>query len=429
MKKVRLLIGILLAALPSLAAPKNFVIILTDDQGYEDLSCFGSKRVQTPHIDQLAAEGMKLTSFYTASSVCTPSRASLLTGRIPKRAGLTNVLFPWSKNGLNPDEITIAELLKEQGYATAIVGKWHLGHEQRFLPANQGFDSFYGLPYSNDMWIAPEMKVAPDVVLKEGYTAEKIQLDMDEIVKMKGKPDGSLKGKMPLMRNTEIVEYPADQTTLTRRYTEEAIRFISSHNDQPFLLYLAHTFPHSPYYVSKAFEGASGNGTYCDTIYELDWSVGQVMAALKANGLQDDTLVIFCSDNGPAPAFYSKDPRGSAGPLSGVKFETMEGSQRVPAMVWAPGLIPAGTVSDEILSTLDLFPTIAHYAGAALPKDRVLDGYDLSAYLEGRASKSPRNEMYFYFSNSDKMDGVRVGDWKYLSQGYKDFKVLKRDAG
>lgn len=399
------------------AAPRNVIVILTDDQGYEDLSCFGSARLKTPNIDRMAEEGIKLTSFYTASSVCTPSRAGLLTGRLPKRVGLPKVLFPYSDNGLSPDEITIAELLKEKGYATAIIGKWHLGYQAAFLPTRQGFDSYFGIPYSNNMTIAGKMKIAEDVVLTGGYSLDQLRADMDAVNRSKGKVK-ALSDLAPLMRGDEVVEYPADQATLTARYTEEAVAFIEANQEKPFFLYLAHSFPHTPLFAGKAFQGSSGHGIYPDVIQELDWSVGQVLRTLKEHGLEEDTLVIFCSDNGPAPGYG----RGSAKPLSGTKFETLEGGQRVPAIVWAPGLIPSGSVRDEILSTLDLFPTIAHYTGCSVPGDREYDGYDISGVLEGRAPESPRSEMYFYTAGTTDIDGIRIGDWKYLNHGYKGAK-------
>jgi arylsulfatase A len=404
----------------------NFVIIFTDDQGYEDLSCFGSNKLKTPNIDKMANEGMKLTSFYVASSVCSPSRAALLTGRMPKRVGMPGVLFPKkNEKGLPTEEITIAELLKEKNYATALVGKWHLGHDKKYLPLNQGFDSYFGIPYSNNMSIASGIDISPNIVFNDGYTLEKMHSDISRVeVESKKGPKNALKNKPPLMRGNEIVEYPTNQTTLTERYTNEAVSFIQKNKEKPFFLYLAHSFPHVPIFVGDKFKGSSGTTPYYDAVQEIDWSVGEVFKALKENGLDENTIVIFTSDNGP-------NSHGSAKPLKGRKFDTYEGGQRVPAVIWAPNKIKQGVVSDEIVSSLDIFPTIAKYAGISMPKGRVFDGYDISKFLKGKSKKSPRKEMYFYGSNSTKIDGVRVGDWKYVINGYRKTswrKLTKEDT-
>lgn len=392
----------------------NFIIIFTDDQGYEDLSCFGSKNVKTPNIDKMADEGMKLTSFYVASSVCSPSRAALLTGRMPKRVGIPGVLFPVkNEKGLSSEEITIAELLKKKNYATALVGKWHLGHDKQYLPLNQGFDSYFGIPYSNNMSIAAGIDISPNIVYNEGYTRESMLKDIHLVeTNSENTKKNDLQNKPPLMRGNEIVEYPTNQTTLTERYTNEAVSFIENNKDKPFFLYLAHSFPHVPIFVGDTFKGSSGTTPYYDAIKEIDWSVGEVLKTLKKNGLDKNTIVVFTSDNGP-------NSHGSAVPLKGRKFDTYDGGQRVPAILWAPNLIEPKTVSNEIVSALDLFPTIAALSGISMPVDRVFDGYDLSNFLKGKTNKSPRQEMYFYGSNSTKIDGIRVGDWKYLIQGFR----------
>ncbi|MEO0413671.1 MAG: sulfatase [Verrucomicrobiota bacterium] len=402
----------------SVAAPKNFIIIFTDDQGYGDLGCFGSPRVPTPNIDQMAKEGLKLTSFYTASSVCSPSRAALLTGRMPKRAGVPKVLFPRSQDGLPADEITIAELLKQKDYATALVGKWHLGHKKPYLPTNQGFDSYFGVPYSNDMSIAKELAIAPDIQFNSGWTRQRLESDWVQYQK----DYKSMKDYVPLMRDEEVIEYPADQAHLTQRYTEEAVKFIKENREQPFFLYMAHTMPHTPFFVSEDFTDKTGHGLYCDSLAEIDWSVGQVIDAVKSNGLTDDTLILYTSDNGPAKGSrpsgsHSSDQSPSAGPLRGYKFETFEGGQRVGTVAWSPGMIAAGQESDEMASTLDLFPTLAGLAGAELPDGHVLDGYSLVDFLSGESAVSPRDTMYYYKANSTEIDGIRVGDWKYLITG------------
>ncbi|SMP42145.1 arylsulfatase A [Neorhodopirellula lusitana] len=421
LKQLMIAAVLLLIAGPLQAAPMNVIIILTDDQGYEDLGCFGSTRIKTPNIDQMAAEGIKLTSFYTAASVCSPSRAALLTGRMPKRAGVPAVLFPYSQTGLPEDEITIAELLKTKDYATGIVGKWHLGHLPKYLPINQGFDSYFGLPYSNDMSIAKELAIASEPKLHRGWTMDQLNADVVQYQH----DYKSMKNVMPLMRGQEVIEYPVDQSQLTKRYTEEAVQFIHQNRDHPFFLYLPHSMPHNPIHVSEAFDGVSGSGRYCDSIEEIDWSVGEIRKAVSKAGLDQHTFIVYCSDNGPANR--RKSLRGSsAGPLRGFKFDTFEGGQRVPAVLWAPSVIPPGSVSNEILSTLDLLPTIAHYVDVAMPRDRVFDGYDISDVLEGKSKKSPRHEMYFYKANSEMIDGIRAGDWKYLKEG--DRRPLKPTA-
>lgn len=411
----RISLLLLLAGLIQVQAQhKNFIIIFTDDQGYEDLGCFGSDKVRTPNIDKMAEEGLKLTSFYVASSVCSPSRAALLTGRMPKRVGVPGVLFPRKdEGGLSPEEVTIAELLKEKDYATALVGKWHLGHQKKYLPLNQGFDSYFGIPYSNNMSVAADIDISSNIVFNEGYTMETMQKDMSMVDRnLTDEEKNSLKNKPPLMRGNEIVEYPTDQNTLTERYTREAISFIEQNKDEPFFLYFAHAFPHVPIYAGDKFKGSSGTSPFYDAVQEIDWSVGEILNTLRKLGLDKNTIVIYTSDNGP-------NSHGSAKPLKGRKFDTFEGGQRVPAIFWAPGEISAGAASDEIVSTLDLFQTFAKYAGISIPAGRVYDGYDLSGFLNGKSDKSPRQEMYFYGSNSTKIDGIRVGDWKYIKQGYR----------
>ena len=405
----------------------NFIIIFTDDQGYGDLSCFGSKKINTPNIDSLASSGIKFTDFYSASSVCTPSRAALLTGRMPKRTGMTNVLFPWSQNGLPQSEITIAEMLKENGYETALIGKWHLGHKKEYLPTSQGFNYYYGIPYSNDMSIAPELDVAANIKLNKGYTMETV----NEHKKIFRKQYKKIRNNMPIMRGTEIIEYPVDQTQITRKYTEEAVKYIKDNKDKPFFLYMAHTMPHKPLFIEDEFKGKSQGGIFGDIIEQIDWSVGEVRKALKENGLDENTFILYTSDNGPA-----KGAGGSAGPLRGVKFNTWEGGQRVPAIIAYPDQIKAGQVCKQMASTVDIFQTICSIAGAEVPKDRVYDGYDLSPLLKNETDQSPRNELYFYNANSSTIDGVRLGDWKFLYKGDRKKKEkgmllfnLKEDIG
>lgn len=386
----------------------NFIVIFTDDQGYEDIGCFGSPKIKTPHLDKLAAEGRKFTSFYSANSVCSPSRAALMTGCYPTRVSVPGVLFPRHKEGLNPDEITIAEVLKTKGYATSCIGKWHIGHKPKFLPTRQGFDSYYGIPYSNDMTIDPEAKLAADINLREGFTLDRIKNE---------KPKKNL---VPLMRNEEVIEYPCDQTTLTKRYTEEAVKFIEKNEDKPFFLYLPHTMPHIPLFASKKFKGKSDRGPYGDTIEEIDWSVGEIMKALRKNNLDENTLVIYTSDNGP---WKLKEGRGgSAHPLRGYKFQTYEGGMRVPCIMSWKGKIPSGTVCDEIGATIDLLPTFANLAGAKIPDDRIIDGKNIWPIISGEKGARSPHEIYYYYKGN-RLESARQGKWKVRRSGKKSQSV------
>lgn len=386
--------------------PPNVVIIFTDDQGYQDIGCFGSPDIATPHLDQMAAEGMKFTDFYVAAPVCTPSRAALLTGKYPKRLGMAKgVLFPHSGGkGLAPEEITIAEHLKKRGYATACFGKWHLGHMDHVLPTAQGFDTYYGVPYSNDMWLAPELKPADDILLRDGITMAQMKA---QGVK---KPKKEHRHLVPLMRDNRVVEYPADQATLTKRYAEESVKFIEQNKDKPFFIYMTPAMPHIPLFASEAFKGKSKAGLYGDTIEEIDWAVGQINAALKKHGLEDNTLVIFTSDNGPWLSFG--DHGGRALPLRNGKGSTFEGGQRVPCIMKLPGTIPAGTTCSEMTGTLDLLPTIGSLAG--LPVEHAIDGADASDLLKGiEGAKAPRDFFLYYLMNG-KLTCIRMGDWKLI---------------
>lgn len=376
----------------------NFIIIFTDDQGYGDLGCFGHPTIKTPNLDQVAAEGQKWTQFYVAAPVCTPSRAALMTGRYPARNGMTSakrvVLFPNSAGGLPQSEITIAEVLKQENYATGIIGKWHLGHLPSYLPTRQGFDYFYGVPYSNDMNALGNMPSYWDNSHDPYYQARTDQFDV------------------PLLENLEVIERPVDQTTITRRYTEKAVEFIKTNKDRPFFLYLAHSMPHIPLFAHKDFEKSSKQGLYGDVIQEIDWSVGQVLHTLYQLGLENNTIVVFSSDNGPWLAYKSHG--GSAGPLRGGKGTTFEGGQRVPTIFWGPGYIKPGVV-DELGSTLDLIHTFASFSNTKIPGERKMDGYDLSPVLQGVTAESPRS-TFFYWSRAE-LHAVRSGRWKlYLKQ-------------
>jgi len=371
----------------------NFIVIYADDQGYGDLGCYGATKFKTPNIDRMAAEGMRFTNFYVTAPVCTPTRSSLVTGCYPRRVGMhQHVLFPNSTKGLNPDEITIAEVLKTQGYATACIGKWHLGYQKQFLPTSQGFDYYFGIPFSNDMWLPPGMDYAPDAKLPPYFNDE---------IRRRGEHK---RNSVPLMRNDKVIEYPVDQATLTERYTREAIRFITANKGKPFFLYLPHTMPHYPLHVSARFKGKSGAGLFGDVIECLDWSVGQLLATLKKLGIDEKTLVIYTSDNGPAA--------GSAGPLRGRKGTTWEGGMREPCIVRWPGQVPPGTLCPEVATIMDLLPTFARLAGTKPPKDRIIDGKDIWPLLSGEPGAKSPYDAFFYHTARGQLAAVRQGKWK-----------------
>jgi arylsulfatase A len=383
---------------PAPARPPNVVIVFADDMGWGDLGTFGNPTIRTPRLDRMASEGQKWTSFYVGESVCTPSRAALLTGRLPIRSGMypmdeaRRVLFPDSAGGLPASEITIAEMLAGRGYVSTAIGKWHLGHLPPFLPMAHGFEHYFGIPYSNDMDMIP----IPGAAIG-GEDPRKRGRMMDPRIEY---------WSVPLMRDEKVAERPADQTSITRRYTEEATRFIREHASQPFFLYLAHTMPHMPLFASPEFAGKSRRGRYGDVIEELDWSVGQVIDTLRALGLEQNTLVVFSSDNGPWSLFDEQG--GSAGPLRGAKGGTFEGGMRVPTIFWWPGTIRPGVVTD-MGATLDLLPTLATLSGAAAPRDRILDGYDLTGALL-RNEPSPRQDVFYY--RGPRLFAVRHGSYK-----------------
>ncbi len=395
--KAILAVCLLLLTLPALSARAaerlpNVVVIFCDDMGWGDAGCFGNPTIRTPHIDRMAADGQKWTQFYVAAPVCTPSRAALMTGRYPIRNGMTSskrvVLFPDSGGGLPPEEVTLAELLKQKDYATGIFGKWHLGHLPQYLPTSQGFDTYYGIPYSNDM----------DKVGGPGYRGEVVK-DPDYYPEIEH-------FNVPLMRDETIIERPADQNTITKRFTEEAVKFIQENKDQPFFVYLPHSMPHIPLFASEQFLGKSLRGLYGDVIEEIDWSVGQVLDTLRALEVDKNTLVVFTSDNGPWLRFQTHG--GSAGPLRAGKGTTFEGGQRVPTIFWWPGTVAPGVVTD-LGSTLDLLATFAAITDTTLPKDRKLDSYDLSPALKGQGV-SPRQEMFYW--TRGELHAVRSGPWK-----------------
>ncbi len=392
----------------------NIVLILTDDQGYADVGCYGAQGFATPHLDEMAAGGVRFTDFY-AAPVCSPSRAGLLTGCYPPRVGISRVLVPNSAIGLNPDEITIAGLLRERGYATACIGKWHLGDAPEFLPTRHGFDEYYGIPYSNDMTLTRRIEFAEDAVLRSGVTKEQISSGI------------AANYLVPLVRDERIIEFPADQTTLTKRYTEEAIRFISRNQSRPFFLFLSHTMPHVPLAVSPRFRGRSERGMYGDVIEELDWSVGELLRELARHGLDDDTLVVFASDNGPW--HRAGEDGGSAEPLRGGKASGYEGGFRVPCIARWTGRIPAGTVCSQVAALMDLLPTIAGLVGATLPGDRVVDGRDIWPLMSAAPeARSPHEAFYYY--RRERLAAVRSGDWKLHRQdGGVELYDLASDVG
>jgi arylsulfatase A len=357
----------------------NLLVILVDDMGYGDIGPFGSKLNRTPNLDRMAAEGLRLTSFYGAP-VCTPSRAQMMTGCYAKRVSLPRPLYPSSPIGVSATEHTVAELLKQQGYATMAIGKWHLGDQPEFLPTQHGFDHYYGLPYSNDMG-------------GNGKT----------------NANGKIIPLMPLLRDTNVIEAPVKQDTLTARYTGEAVKFITMNQDRPFFLYFPHTAVHTPLHPGANFKGKSANGPYGDWVEEVDWSVGQVLDTLKVLKLDSKTLVVFTSDNGP---WLSKGTNGgTAGPLRGGKSSTWEGGVREPAIVRWPGQIAAGSASDAIVSEMDLLPTFVRLAGGTVPTDHAIDGKDVWPLLAGQTKESP-HEALFYFNENNRIEAIRSGPWK-----------------
>ncbi len=356
----------------------NIVIVYTDDQGYEDVGCFGAPDIRTPNLDRMAAEGMRFTSFCVAQAVCSASRTALLTGCYPNRVGILGALGPRSRIGIHDDELTLAEVAKKRGYATAIFGKWHLGHHPKFLPTRHGFDEYFGLPYSNDMW--PHHPTA-----------------------------GQSYPPLPLIEGDKVVQEMPDQTQLTTWYTERAVRFIERNKDRPLLVYLPHAMPHVPLHVSGKFQGKSARGLYGDVIMEIDWSVGQILQALKRLDLDRKTLVIYASDNGPWLSYGNHG--GSAGRLREGKGTTFEGGMRVPCIMRWPEKIPAGSVCHELAATIDVLPTVAGLLGVALPAGRVIDGKDIWPLMSGQPGAASPHEAYYYYWGRE-LQAIRSGQWK-----------------
>lgn len=382
---------------PAVQKP-NIVIVFTDDQGYQDVGAFGSPDIRTPNLDRMAAEGVKFTNFHAAQAVCSASRTALLTGCYPNRVGIHGALDHRAKHGLHPDEMTIAEVLKPLGYHTAAIGKWHLGHHPPFLPTRQGFDEFFGLPYSNDMW--------PHHPENKNYYPP-----------------------LPLYENERVIDTVDNQDLLTTHYTERAVDFIKRHKDQPFFLYLAHSMPHVPLAVSDKFKGRSERGLYGDVIMEIDWSVGQVLETLEQYGLDERTLVIFASDNGPWLSYGGHS--GEALPLREGKGTSWEGGVRVPCIMRWPGQLPAGKVQAEPAMTIDVLPTIAWITGAELPR-RHIDGLDIWPLMQVSEGAKTPHEAYYIYYNRNELQAVIMGEWKlYLPHTYRTIKAGQshRDDG
>ena len=403
-----------LAALTGIGSPAtaqkakkpNVIIILMDDMGYGDPECYAGTGYHTPNINRLAAEGMRFTNFYAAQAVCTASRAALLTGCYPNRIGVSGAFMPWSPIALNPKEETIASILKKVGYHTGMIGKWHLGARAPYLPIHYGFDEYLGLPYSNDMW----------------------PVDYDgKPVKDSTKPQYKYP-PLPLLDGDKPIRYIKtleDQGELTGIYTRRATKFIQENKGHPFFLYLAHSMVHVPIYASPAFLGKSGVGLFGDVMEEVDWSIGEIMKALKTAGIDKNTLLVFTSDNGPWLTFG--DHAGNSGGLREGKGTSWEGGQREPCIMHWPGIIPSGAVCSNLSATIDLLPTIARVCGATLPAAKI-DGVDILSLLTQRPGANPRNELVYYY-HRNSLEGVRKGQWKLVvphrSQTYKTYQPGK----
>lgn len=378
----------------------NVIIVFIDDEGYGDVGVYGATGFQTPHIDKMASEGMRFTNFYAAQPVCSASRAGIMTGCYPNRVGINGALFPFHNTGLNSDEYTIAEMFKDQGYATACIGKWHLGWQKEFLPLQHGFDEFIGLPYSNDIWPY------------SSQTGERLPKD-----KGRGKlPD------LPLIEGNKTISYITsfeDQDNLTTMYTEKSVEFINKNADKPFFLYLPHSMGHIPLGVSDKFKGKSEQGMYGDVMMEIDWSVGEITKALKKNNIEDNTIVIFTSDNGPWLSFGNH--AGSSGGLKEGKLSSWEGGQRVPFIIRYPNKIPAGTVCNKLGCAIDLLPTLAAMSKGKLSENKI-DGVDISSLFKGDFSSEPRETILYYYGKNN-LNGVRKGNWKLiLPHTYKSYQ-------
>ena len=397
----------------------NIIIIFTDDQSYGDVGVYGSPNLATPGLDRMAAEGLRFTDFYVTTSVCSASRAALLTGRYPDLNGTHGVYFP-GVTGFDHNEVTLAEILQKSGYATALIGKWHLGDLPGALPISHGFDHYWGVPYSNDMYIGPNQAIAADAVFREGYDRARTLADQafvrENLTDRAAIRDRGLRALVPIMRDEQIIEYPADQTTLTERTFDETISFIDqAHSvDQPFFAFVTPSMPHIPLFATDTFSGQSRGGRFGDTVEEIDYHVGRLLDHLDSTGLSENTLVVFTTDNGPW--LDMGDAAGTAGPFRDGKFSAYEGGHRVPAIARWPGTIPAGAKSHEVASTIDLLPTIAALTETPLP-ERIVDGIDLSAHLRDPTQSVERDAFFYYHLRHRQAVGVRQGYWKYLPHG------------
>jgi arylsulfatase A len=368
-----------MALMQSVAAanrPPNFVVMFMDDMGYGDLGCYGAKGYETPNIDRIAHEGMRFTDFYVGQPVCSASRAALLTGCFPNRVGIVGALPPLSKIGISKHEVLLPQILKERGYSTAMLGKWHVGDSPEFLPTKHGFDEYFGLPYSNDMLPQPSRPKWPG---------------------------------LPLIEGDKVIQRNPDQSQLTTWYTERAVSFIDRHKDSPFFLYVAHSMPHVPLHVSSKYKGKTSRGLYGDVMEEIDWSAGQIMDAIKRDGLDDNTVVIVTSDNGPWLLYGNH--AGSAGPLREGKFTTFDGGVRECCIMRWPGKIPAARVCTEMAWSMDLLPTLAKLAGTSAPTDRIIDGKDIWPLMSGQEGAKAPHDAYFYYNNYE-LQAIRSGPWK-----------------
>ena len=404
--QIRFLQALALAMLglaPTVAADDgpNVVLIFIDDMGYGDVGFNGATVPRTPHLDQMAQEGRRFSDFYVGCAVCSGSRTALMTGCHYQRLSMRPVLFPNTPQGLHPEEVTLADMLKAAGYRTACIGKWHLGHLPPCLPTYQGFDSYWGIPYSNDMWLDPANTISDDIVLRDGLTVEQM------------KAGHKIRDVVPIFHNEQIIEYPADQTTITKRYTERAIRFITEKREEPFFLYLPHTMVHLPLAVSPDFDDPSKE-LITNAIEEVDWSVGQILQTLRDTGLAENTLVIFTSDNGAAV--------GSSLPLRARKGSVYDGGIREPTLMWWPGRIPAGTVCSEVAATIDIMPTLAALCGGQLPT-RKIDGHDIRPLIMGEEDAQSPHEAYVLMHGPG---AVRSGPWKFYP--WQEGKGKQRDS-
>jgi arylsulfatase len=371
----------------------NVVIIFTDDQGYGDVGVYGARGYTTPNLDKMASKGMRFTDFYSAQAVCSASRAALLTGCYPNRIGVSGAFMPWAKVGINENEVTIAELLKQKDYATGIFGKWHLGHLKEFLPLQHGFDEYFGIPYSNDMW--------------------PVNYDGQPVTDSAAVPHKFRHPPLPLIEGNEKIKEIHDlegQNQLTTWYTERAVQFIEKNKDQPFFLYVPHSMPHVPLGVSDKFAGKSEQGMYGDVMMEIDWSVGEILKALKTHGLEENTLVVFTTDNGPWLNFGNH--AGSTGGLREGKGTSFEGGQKVPCIIKWPGVVPEGVICNNMASTIDLLPTLAEITSTKLP-DHKIDGISILPLLKGDPDANPRDNLLYYYRRNS-LEAVRIGDWKLV---------------